>query len=82
MASSVLKTNYVAFTVHLHRQLKEFRYIMVHREKFFAEQFNELTLFQSIFKFIYLNEKHCKEFIKKYGVRSIYPFTSSLIQNN
>lgn len=81
MAPSVLKTNYVAFTVHLHRQLKEFRYIMVHREKFFSEQFNELHYF-NLFKLIYLNEKHCKEFIKKYGVRSIYPFTSSLIQNN
>lgn len=71
MTSSGLKTKYVAFTVHLHRQLKNFRYIMVHREKFFAEQFNELR-YCKLFKLIYLTEKNYKEFITKYGVSSIY----------
>lgn len=44
MASSVMKMECVAFTVHLNGDSKEFRYIAVYDKKSFAKYFKDITV--------------------------------------
>lgn len=79
MVCSLTKIKYVEFKVRLHRQSKQFRYIMGYGQKLFKVHFNDVILLQKIWNWCWYTLQHVTS-IKWCAWHLIFPYMD--IQKN